>query len=104
MSDAIFIRNSNPVTRTIVVQSSPVVTSKIVIAQQGPSGAGDKTYVHIQASAMTVWSITHNLSKYPSISIFDSLGRSIWANPLHINANQLTITFSAAVSGKAYLN
>lgn len=65
---------------------------------------GDKTYTHVQASASTVWNITHNLSKMPSITIFNSANELSFGNIEYLNDNQMRVTFSAAISGKAILN
>lgn len=67
-------------------------------------GQADKHYVHTQAGAAASWVITHNLGKYPSVTIIDSSGRNIEADVEYNTLNTLTITFSVAISGAAYLN
>lgn len=63
------------------------------------------TYVYDQAIAADTWVITHNLDTYPSVEIVDSADTRIGANEVVWNdSNTITITFLAAVSGKAYLN
>jgi hypothetical protein len=68
-----------------------------------PIGA-DASYLHIQPSASTTWVITHNLNKFPSCTVVDSAGDGVEGDVTYTNANQLTISFSAGFSGKAYLN
>lgn len=63
-----------------------------------------ETYVHDQASASAVWAVNHSLGKYPSVQAVDSTKRIVYGIVEHVNANQLTITFSAAFSGYAYCN
>ena len=70
----------------------------------GGSGDGDKTFVFTQASAESVWEIQHNLGKYPSVTTVDSADTVVVGGVEYIDLNNLTITFSAAFSGKAYLN
>lgn len=70
----------------------------------GGSGDGDKTFVFTQASAEAVWEIQHNLGKYPSVTTVDSADTVVVGSVEYIDLNNLTITFSAAFSGKAYLN
>lgn len=70
----------------------------------GGGGGGDKNYTYNQLTPATTWNITHNLSKKPSVSVVDSGENVVYGNIEYINANQLTITFNAAFSGKAYLN
>lgn len=68
------------------------------------SGSGDLNYRHVQMSASTTWVIVHNLAKFPSVSIVDSIGDNIVGDVIYDSGNQVTVTFSAAISGEAYLN
>lgn len=61
-------------------------------------------YVHTQTVAAAVWTITHNLGKYPSVSIVDSANDEVIGEVRYTNTNQVVVTFSAAFSGKAFLN
>jgi len=65
---------------------------------------GDKTYTHTQGSSSATWTITHNLGKYPSVSVQDSAGTDIFGEVQYNSKYQLTISFSSAFSGFAYLN
>ena len=64
----------------------------------------DKNYVHNQGSAATIWTIAHNLDKFPSPVVVDSGGNEIEGDVKHIDKNNLTITFSTAFTGAAYIN
>jgi len=66
--------------------------------------SGDKTYAHLQSSASATWTITHNLNKYPSVSVQDSAGNDCFGKITYNSLRQLTITFSSSFSGAAYLN
>jgi hypothetical protein len=61
-------------------------------------------YVHTQASAATTWSITHNLKFYPNVSIVDSALSHVIGEVTYINENSLTVSFTSAFSGKAFLS
>lgn len=61
-------------------------------------------YVHDQQTASATWTITHNMGKNPSVTIVDTANDEVEGYVKHNSNNQITITFSAAVSGKAYLN
>lgn len=78
------------------------------IAADLPSGGGgsgnDIHYVHYQTVASTVWAITHNLGKKPSVSVVDTSGSVIEGSIQYNNLNSLDITFNASFSGEAYLN
>ena len=70
---------------------------------------GDITFTHNQTSTSSTWVITHNLNRFPSVTVIDS-GNSIVIGTVVYNSNkQLTITFfsrgaALAFQGKAYLN
>lgn len=68
------------------------------------ANAGDKTYVHNQGAASATWTITHNLNKKPSVTVVDSADNVVVGEIQYINDTSITITFSGAFSGKAYLN
>lgn len=68
-----------------------------------PLGA-DLNYTHSQSSASSVWTITHNLNKFPNYTVIDSSGDEVEGDVTYINNQQLILTFSAAFSGTAYLN
>ena len=67
----------------------------------------DQTYTHNQSSsggAATSWTVTHNLNKYPSVTVIDTANSVIIGQIEYNSVNQLTITFKSATNGKAYLN
>ena len=64
----------------------------------------DKTFIYTQSSASSVWNITHNLDKYPSVSVVDTANTVVYGDVNYINANEITITFTNTFSGKAFLN
>ena len=68
------------------------------------SALADKYYMHNQNSAASTWNVTHNLGKYPSVSVVLSTGKQGIAEVDHINNNSLTISLMSAESGKAHLN
>lgn len=66
--------------------------------------AFDKFYVHNQISSSALWTINHNLKKYPSVSVVDSAGTQFIGDVTYLNENAVEVRFSAEFSGKAYLN
>ena len=67
------------------------------------------TYTHSQTSSSDTWTITHNLGRYPSVTVVDTGGTVLTAAITYNSANQLTVTFfsggsALATTGKAYLN
>ena len=64
----------------------------------------DKHYAHTQSVASVTWSVSHNLNKYPSVTVVLSTGQKGYGDVTYVDENNLTITFSGAESGKAYMN
>jgi hypothetical protein len=73
--------------------------------QDGADGAGDAHYVHDQGVAAATWTIEHSLYTRPAVYAEEtSTGSVLEGAVTYDSLNQLTITFSAAVSGRAFLN
>lgn len=68
------------------------------------AGSTDKTFVYAQGTPATTWTIQHNLNKFPSVTAVNASNIQGFGEVEYIDANNLTITFSAGFSGKAYLN
>lgn len=77
--------------------------SSITFANTGNTTA-DRFFTFTQASASASWTIQHNLEKFPSVTVIDSANDIVYGNTTYTDENNLTITFSAPFSGKAYLN
>jgi len=60
-------------------------------------------YVHQQLIPEAIWVITHNLNRNPSATITDSAESVVHGDIQHNSTNQLSISFSAAFAGTAYL-
>lgn len=73
-----------------------------VLAAGGTSG--DKSYVHVQGAANTIWTIVHNLGKFPSITVVDSGNTEVEGDVQFIDPTTVVVTFSAAFGGRAYCN
>jgi hypothetical protein len=70
----------------------------------GGGGGGDLNFVFNQLSPSSSWLVTHNLGKFPSVSVVDSGATLIIPNVIYTDINHVTISFGSATSGKAYLN
>lgn len=74
-------------------------------ARYGPGGgAPDAYYDHYQGVPADTWVVVHNLSKRPAVSVTDSSGRAVHGSVQYDNDQQVTVTFSAAFGGHAYLS
>ncbi len=86
------------------ILSSTTTGIRSWIPNTGGGNGSDAYYHHIQSLPAAVWTITHNLGKKPSVEVIDSAGDNWFGVVAYLSDNQLTITFSAAFSGDAYLN
>jgi hypothetical protein len=68
------------------------------------ASASDKHYEFDQGVPASVWTITHNMGKFPAVSVVDSGGTIVEGQVDYVDNNNLTIKFTASFSGKAYLN
>ena len=89
---------------THIVSNGNITANKYYGFAVYPEISADKHFTFVQSSAAATWSITHNLGKFPSVSIVDSGNTIVHGDIDYTNENALTITFSAAFGGKAYLN
>lgn len=62
------------------------------------------SYEHTQGVSSDSWVITHNLGFKPNVTVVDSAGTIYEGEITYTNSNSLTVSFSAAFSGKAYLS
>lgn len=72
------------------------------LAQFFASSAG-QSYHHIQGAPAETWYIVHNLGIYPRVTVIDSAGSVVEGDVTYLSPNELTIDFSAAFAGEAYL-
>ena len=62
------------------------------------------TFIFTQNLPSTTWNITHNLGKFPSITVIDT-GNTVVVGEYNYTSNtNVILTFSAGFAGKAYLN
>ena len=68
------------------------------------SNQGSPTFVFNQGVPATTWNIAHNLGKFPSITVIDTGDTVVQGEYTYVDNNNVTLKFSAAFAGKAYLN
>jgi len=81
--------------------ASTVANGIISIA---PFGTEGYEYTFTQSAAASTWTITHNLDRFPSVTTVDSAGSIINGAITYTDSNTITVVFTSATSGKAYLN
>jgi hypothetical protein len=74
------------------------------IISLAPFGIGAPEYIFYQNAAAATWPIVHNLGRFPSVTTVDSAGSIINGAITYNDENSITVVFTSATSGKAYLN
>ena len=62
------------------------------------------TYTQCFENASSIWTVTHNLGSYPSVTVVDSGNTVVVGNVDYKSTQQLVITFNASFSGCVFLN
>ena len=62
------------------------------------------TFTYNQAISNSIWIINHGLGTFPSVTVLDSAGNTVFGDIVYNDQNTLTLTFSASFTGTAYLN
>lgn len=66
---------------------------------------GFTQYVHVQSSSSFTWVVNHNLGHYPGgVTVVDSAGSVLIADIQYVSVNQLTVSFSAALTGQVFVS
>ena len=104
MADTIPITftNTNPQFTLKPVAPEPIdvsITPAIIV-----SSGTSTTFTWTQSIALSVWTIPHNLNKFPSVTVVDTLGNLIYPDVSYVDSNTVQITHGSAFAGKAYLN
>lgn len=73
--------------------------------EPGEPGSAPQAYVHSQIPPSDTWVVVHNLGYRPGgVIIIDSGGTTVEGEMTYDSVNQITLIFSAAFSGTAYLS
>lgn len=68
----------------------------------GPQGVGGVQHIHTQTAPMAVWTVPHNLHRYPVVVVTDTLGAVVVADVAYVDTSVVRITHGSAFSGVAY--
>lgn len=100
---------------TATMEETPVVTVLAMPGDTGPEGpqgppgppgsdGAGFNYVHDQVMPSDTWIVIHDLGGYPNVTSVDTAGTVIIGGVVYDSVNQLTLTFSLPVNGKAYVS
>ena len=99
----LLVVDTPPVPMVTVADPIPVPGPQGLPGPRGPAGGESGSYTHNQLAASAVWTITHPLGYVPAVQVIDTSGRVVIGDVTVQNLFTVTITFSAALSGTAYL-
>ena len=69
-----------------------------------PGTSIGSSYTFVQGTPSAVWVINHPLTYFPAVTVVDSTGEEVEGDIVYTNANTVTVSFSGAFSGTAYLS
>jgi len=93
------IINDDTANKVVVNQDAP----NQVVVRLSASGGNTRRYEFVQQAASATWVITHTLGGKPQVTIVDSADTHVFGEVQYNSNTEVTVTFSAAFSGKAYL-
>jgi hypothetical protein len=64
----------------------------------------EQNYTHHQSIPSAVWTITHPLAFQPNVTVTDSAGEQVEGEIDYTTGSIITVSFSAAFSGTAFLS
>lgn len=85
------------------ISDIPTLQAELDAKQEVSINYDDKTYQQSFVSQASII-VSHNLNKYPSVTIIETTGDEIVGNIQHVNQNQFIVTFSGATGGIVYCN
>jgi len=89
---------------TYVTGSSTIQALQYYSIQIDDIEGFDSHFEFTQGVPATTWNITHDLNKFPSITVVDTANTTVVGSYEYTSKNTVTLNFSAPFAGKAYLN
>lgn len=62
------------------------------------------SFLFTQSTPAAIWTVDHNLGKYPAAEVMDANGRKVYADIVHVSLNRLQIFCSPALAGQVCLS
>ena len=109
----ILIATSPPDLDMAVTAAAQAAASAAAAAQSAADAAasagggvspGGASYTHAQAAPSAVWTVPHNLGRYPSITVTDHFGNVVQPDVQYVSASIVQVTHGTPITGFAYCN
>lgn len=98
-SDFVHIDGNESISGAKNFVTTPTVSGSYLVLH-----TGNAFYEHTQSVASILWTVNHNLNRHPSVTSVNVTGGVINGTVSYINNNTVTIRFTPARAGLAYLN
>lgn len=93
---------------TIVISEPAAPTFIVGAAEQGPPGppgpAGGESFVYPQTVPAMVWTVPHNLNRWPSVTVVNNIGEKLIADVQYVDSNIIQVTHNAPTVGRVFCN
>ena len=87
-----------------ISQANAAQATALKVVEKNELVTGLSGFSFVQVSAIAQWNITHNLGRYPAVTVIEAGGGQVFGGIVYNSLNHLTINFSPAMAGAAYLN
>lgn len=103
IGDSVSYNGSSYVALAATTGNLPTTTAFWQLLASGITGSPDKNFIYPFTSLASI-TVTHNLAKYPAVTVVDTSGDECEGDVIHVSVNQLTISFSSSFSGTVFCN
>lgn len=86
------------------LQASQSHLASQVAALETVPGPANTFFNYTQLTPAATWTITHNLGRFPAVTVVDSAGSVVEGEIDYVSDSQVVLTFSAPFSGNASLS
>jgi hypothetical protein len=86
---------------TITPSSVPVTTAVYATMADLEALQARVFYTYVQFANSDTWTIAHNLGYIPSVTVIDSTNEEVIGDVTHVDSNNVIISFSQPISGRA---
>lgn len=87
-------------TETVVLEELVSVV-EVDVGRTGPQGPASAFFEHVQSAAAATWTINHNLGFRPAVSAINEGSQQVEGSVIHTSVNQLVLSFSIPIAGRA---
>jgi len=89
---------------TVIINVEAPGVQDPVVVTLGDGTSLQVAYHHTQAVSSDTWDVEHLLGFYPNITTMDSAGTVVEGEIEHLSKYRVRVTFSAYISGQAFLS